>query len=75
MRAMASKKAEGGSPAEKLKALSDLLEEWALRLRQHFLDEERLLIPLMNVQEQSRLTEDHGVLRLHIEESERQIER
>lgn len=72
---MALKKAEGASPTDKSKARSDLLKEWALRLRQHFLDEERLLAPLMSEQEKARLTAEHDELRRHVEAFDRQIER
>jgi hemerythrin len=75
VRAVAMKKAEAGSGTDKLKALSGWMEEWEQRMRQHFLDEERLLPALLDPQEQDRLLGEHEVLRNDIEEARRQIER
>jgi hypothetical protein len=73
--AMALKRAEGGTPAEKLEALAMLLGEWRERLRGHLMDEERLLPHLMSATERSRLVAEHETLRAYLEEARQCVAR
>lgn len=75
MRAVAMKKAEVGAQEAKHAALRAWIGEWEQRMRQHFLDEERLLPPLLTSGERERLLADHELLRDCLEEARRQIER
>lgn len=68
------KKAETGGQEARRAALDAWLEEWTRRMRRHFLDEERLLPPLLTSGEHERLLAEHELLRGCIEEARRQIE-
>lgn len=68
------KKAEAGAQETRRAALCAWIEEWGKRMRQHFLDEERLLPPLLTSEERERLFADHELLRNCLEEARRQIE-
>lgn len=69
------KKAEAGVQETRHAALGAWIDEWTQRMRQHFLDEERLLPPLLTSEERARLLAEHELLRGFIEEARRQIAR
>ncbi len=60
--------------ADRIAALQGFVYEWDRRMRQHFIDEERLLIPLMLAEERSRLVGDHDALRSMVEQARTIVE-
>ncbi len=55
-------KAADGDAAARRRAVAELLDAWATDIAEHFADEERLLLPLMNKADTRRLTDEHQAL-------------
>jgi hemerythrin-like domain-containing protein len=60
------------SADERRKALGEFLEAWRSEIAEHFVDEERLLTPLMDVAQRARMDEEHATLRALAQQAEQQ---
>jgi hemerythrin-like domain-containing protein len=68
-------KAAEGDPAARRQAVSELLDAWATEISEHFADEERLLLPLLDPTDADRLTDEHQTLRQIAEQARQQRRR